>query len=95
MCEHLEKLAGYLRTRGIRETYRGQVWTENCREWIYFDCVLDIQALESKLGFDPCVRSFRNDDARSGREAGFYCELCKDAIVGFHPDDAEGKVLIS
>ena len=23
--------------RGIRENYRGQPWSMNCREWVYFD----------------------------------------------------------
>lgn len=40
MCEHLIGLDKELKSLGIRETYRGQPWSENCREWAYYDCVL-------------------------------------------------------
>lgn len=95
VCEHLEKLSEYLKARGIQETHWGQVWTKNCREWVYYDCVLDIEKLATKLCLEPCVRGFSNDDPKSGRESGFYCETCKDAIVGIHLDDGMGKIIVS
>lgn len=26
--------------RGIAITYRGEAWSDNCREWAYFDCYI-------------------------------------------------------
>lgn len=86
LCEHLAPLERALQTAGIPETYRGQVWTQACREWAYFACRLDV---EQAIAFCPDshpLRSHRNDDSRSGLEAGLYCTQCKDAIMGIHPD---------
>lgn len=56
------------------------------------DCVLDVEKLKSRSNFTPCVTISRNDDQRSGRESGFYCEQCHDAVMGLHPEDGIGKV---
>jgi len=92
MCEHLTSLENELKSKGIKETYRGQPWSDNCREWVYYDCVLDVEKLKSRYNFATCVTVSRNDDQRSGRELGFYCEQCHDAVMGFHPEDGVGKV---
>lgn len=94
MCEHLTTLDNELKTKWIKETYRGQPWSDNCREWVYYDCVLDVEKLKSRYNFDACVTVSQNDDQRSGRELGFYCELCYDAVMGFHPEDGHGKVYV-
>ena len=92
MCEHLTPLEQELKNAGIKETYRGQPWTDNCREWAYFDCVLDLDALKGRMNFSPVIEIHINNDQRSGTEAGFYCSSCKDAIMGFHPEfGAQGK----
>ena len=49
MCIHLKPLEDYLKKLGIAETFRGQPWSENCREWVYFDCVLNPESLKTKL----------------------------------------------
>jgi hypothetical protein len=77
-----------------KKTYRGQPWSANCREWVYYDCVLDVEKLKSRHDFATCVTVSRNDDQRSGREMGFYCEQCHDAVMGFHPEDGIGKVYV-
>ena len=41
MCEHLQALENYLKAEKIPEIFRGQAWSDNCREWVYFDCILD------------------------------------------------------
>ena len=87
MCEHLQQLENELTGRGISITCRGQPWSENCREWVYFDCVLDLQLLREQFKLDECVTDHTNNDPRSGLERGFYCELCHDAIMGRHPND--------
>ncbi|MBS1513016.1 MAG: hypothetical protein JST86_19420 [Bacteroidetes bacterium] len=86
MCEHLKILEHYLKGKAIPETFRGKTWSDNCREWIYFDCVLDIASLQAKFHLPNFVVQHENRDPRSGTELGLVCTLCKDAIVGLHPD---------
>lgn len=67
---------------GIEETYRGQPWSRNCREWVYFDADLDTAALLQRLDLPDCVEVAENTDPKSGIEHGLYCTLCKDAVMG-------------
>lgn len=94
MCEHLSELENELKARNIKETYRGQPWSDNCLEWVYFDGVLNLEKLRERLQLPAHVVDYRNDDQRSGAEMGFVCELCKDAIMGVHPEFASGKISI-
>lgn len=94
MCEHLSPLENFLKLRCIRETFRGAPWTENCREWVYFDCALDLTALRSKFHLPAFVEDCINNDERSGLEAGFCCSLCNDAIMGLHPSLANDKITV-
>ena len=82
VCKHLASLESALVAGGAVETYRGQAWTDNCREWVYFDVVLDISALQKRFSFEPCVRMHENTDPRSGLERGFACASCHDAVMG-------------
>ena len=50
VCEHLSTLEQLLITRGVAITYRGQAWSMNCREWVYFDCFLDTSAIRKRHG---------------------------------------------
>jgi hypothetical protein len=92
MCEHLSPLEEELKSKNIKETYRGQPWTRNCREWVYFDCYLDMDKIRARYQFPDFIISHRNDDGKSGLEAGFYCDQCKDAIIGAHPEYKKGKI---
>lgn len=82
ICSHLKALETELLTSGLRETYRGTPWSQNCREWVYFDVVLDTASLAARMQFDPCVQISENLDPKSGTERGFYCTQCKDAVMG-------------
>ena len=84
VCKHLEALEQQLILDGIEETYRGQPWSKNCREWVYFDCLLDLESLRHQFNFPDLVEDHTNDDPRSGLERGFYCSVCHDAIMGRH-----------
>ena len=46
VCEHLAALEKELIAAGVPITYRGQAWSDNCREWVYFDCCLDRAAID-------------------------------------------------
>jgi hypothetical protein len=87
LCDHLHALEEEIIARGVKETYRGQAWSDNCREWVYFDCVLDLPALRARLSLAQCVADHRHRGTHDGNEAGLVCETCKDAIMGRHPDD--------
>lgn len=85
VCEHLHQLEEELLQSGVRETFRGQAWSHNCREWVYFHCVLDLKALRERLQFDTCVQDHEHRGTHDGSETGFVCAQCKDAIMGAPP----------
>jgi hypothetical protein len=84
MCEHLVQLEKELKQLKIKETYRGQAWTKNCREWVYYDCYFDIEQLRKRFNFPGFIKHHFNNDNKSGLEEGFVCELCNDAIMGLN-----------
>lgn len=88
VCEHLAALERALTESGIAETFRGQAWGDNCREWVYFTCVLDLPAMRARFAFSPCVEDHAHRGTHDGSEAGFVCTACHDAIMGRHPSDA-------
>jgi hypothetical protein len=79
-----------LRDKGIRETWRGKAWTNNCREWIHFDCVLKPAELKARLKLADSVTVHQCDDYKLGLELGLECGSCGDAIMGLHPKGPGG-----
>jgi len=67
---------------GVRETFRGSPWPKNCREWVYFDVVLDSDAIAACLSFPQCVTVHENLDPRTGTKRGFFCEERHNAVMG-------------
>ena len=90
LCRHLQALESDLLQAGFRETARGQVWTKNCREWVYFECLLDREKLEARYAFADCIAWHEHRGTHDGNEAGFECTQCQDAVMGRHPSDAGG-----
>jgi hypothetical protein len=82
VCMHLRWLEQALIAAGFRETFRGQAWTENCREWVYFDVILDIPRLRKQFRIPPCVEVHENTDPKSGLELGLTCRSCLDGVMG-------------
>ncbi|TAI47582.1 hypothetical protein [Flagellimonas allohymeniacidonis] len=93
MCEHLKILEEELLRLNIKETFRGQAWSKNCREWVYYDCVIDTKAIMARLHLPKHVHEHTNEDSKSGLEHGLVCSKCKDAIMGLHPINSEGKFI--
>jgi hypothetical protein len=87
VCQHLQVLETELIAAGAKETCRGAVWSKNCREWVYFDIVLDTEAIAARMSFPSCVRVHANLDPKSGTEQGFECTQCHDAIMGLVSGD--------
>jgi len=94
VCEHLSELENQLTAIGIKETFRGQAWGKNCREWVYFDCYLDRDSLRKRITFDRCVLNHDHLGTHDGQEAGFVCDIHKDAIMGVHEICKNGKKII-
>jgi hypothetical protein len=88
VCEHLTGLEQELLRMGIKEVHRGQPWSKNCREWVYFDCCLDLVALRARLDLAPSIIDHIHRGTHDGSEAGLVCTRCWDAIMGAHPDNA-------
>lgn len=97
MCMHLKPLEDYLISEGIAETYRGQTWSENCREWVYYDAVLDPKKLKKRFQFGDPIVVWDYEDVKVGSELGLICNQCNDAVIGPHPNThyANGKRIIS
>lgn len=84
VCKHLKQLEDELIAASVRETFRGQAWTHNCREWVYFNCYLDRDSIRRRIAFDPCVVDHELLGCHEGQESGFKCEKCRDGIMGVH-----------
>lgn len=81
-CVHLYALEAELLAAGVKETYRGTPWSMNCREWVYFDTVLDLASIAARMSFLPCVEAHDSLDPKSGTERGFVCRESHDAVMG-------------
>ena len=79
-----------LEEKRIKETYRGAPWTDNCREWVYFDCILaDPEKTMDRLGMDKQILKIHSLlGTHEGTEQGLVCTKCHDAIMGLHPEYA-------
>ena len=85
VCEHLRQLEQEIAAAGIQETSRGKAWSDNGREFVYFDCVLERHSIRKRLVLDECVSDSEYLGTHMGEEYGFYCEQCKDGVMGHHP----------
>lgn len=84
VCEHLSELEQALINAGIDTTYRGQAWTK-AREWVYFDCVLDLAECRRLFSLPDFVVDHTHCGTHDGTEQGLVCNRCHDAIMGRHP----------
>ena len=85
VCAHLAPIEAELKAQGVRETFRGQAWSQACREWVYFDCVLDREGLRRRLDVASCVVDHDHLGTHDGQESGLVCTEHHDAIMGRHP----------
>jgi hypothetical protein len=82
VCEHLSPLEKALIDRGIGVTFRGQAWSMNCREWVYFDCFLDIRKIRRHISLPEFVHDHSHRGTHDGQELGLVCTVCHDGIMG-------------
>src|SRR5262249_35811340 len=67
---------------GIRETFRGGAWSNDCREWVSFDCVID--AVRRRFALAACVSEHSHRGTHDGEERGLVCKECHDGVMGHH-----------
>ena len=91
MCKHLIEIDNYIRNMGIEELFRGKAWSENCNEWVYYNCIIDIKKLKEKFILNNCVTIHEYNDSKVANELGFICNNCKDGIMGFSPNNEHSK----
>jgi hypothetical protein len=82
VCEHLQPLEQMMLARGIRETFRGRAWSSNCREWVYFDCFIDLAAVRQTISLPDCAHDHIHRGTHDGEERGFVCSSCHDGLLG-------------
>ncbi|ABF42227.1 hypothetical protein Acid345_3226 [Candidatus Koribacter versatilis Ellin345] len=88
LCEHLHPLEEAIAAVGIRETFRGAAWSKNCREWVYFDCYLELAAIRALFKFAPCVIDESHRGTHDGSERGLVCNEHWDAVMGVYEPQA-------
>ena len=92
VCKHLQQLEQEIIQAGIIETFRGQAWTKNCREWVYFDCYLDRESIKKRFAFPDHIIEHQHRGTHDGQESGFVCEKCHDAIMGHYSAQSSSKI---
>jgi hypothetical protein len=83
-CEHLRALEEAIIAAGMRETFRGEAWSKNCREWVYFDCYIDTEAVRGRFTLADCVQEHVHRGTHDGCERGFECTACWDGVMGLY-----------
>ena len=91
-CEHLKPLEEAILARGIRETFRGAAWSQNCREWVYVDCFIDTASVRAQFPLADCVEEHLHRGTHDGQERGFVCSQCHDGIMGRY-EETPGAVV--
>lgn len=91
-CGHLRDLERALLEAGVRETHRGQAWSQNCRERVCFDCRLDLPARRRRFALADCVEDHLHRGTHDGSERGFVCTQCHDGVMGRHDASANVEV---
>nr|WP_298146824.1 hypothetical protein [uncultured Pseudomonas sp.] len=82
VCPHLAEVERALLLSGAKVTFRGQAWSENCREWLYVDAYLDLAAIRQRYRLDSVVEDHRHRGTHDGQEQGLVCSACHDALIG-------------
>jgi hypothetical protein len=88
LCAHLAGALEYVLGQNAQVVSCGQPWSKNCHIWVYFDALLDCEALIKELELDPCVRIHDHRGTHDGSERGIVCTVHQDALMGIHPSGA-------
>lgn len=78
----LKNLFKYLIENNFNTEFVGKAWGNCNADWYYFDCVLNIEKIKSKLFFSQNIVLHENLDNKSGLERGFIDKTTDEAILG-------------
>ena len=84
VCEHLSMVEKAILDAHIPVTFRGQAWSKNCREWVYFDAYLYTKRIIEEFHLSEFVIEHSHRGTHDGQEHGLVCTKCHDAIMGLH-----------
>lgn len=92
-CEHLCILEKDIIDKHIKVRSRGQAWGDNCREWVYFDCLFsNLEETIIRFNMDTEIINIHTHfGTHDGQEHGLVCLTCKDGIMGHHPNAMKAK----
>ena len=93
LCEHLVAVRDYIVAQGGKITYVGTPWSRNCRTWVYFDVVLDVDSLRKRFELPPSIVSHSHLGTHDGHEQGLVCQEHHDAVMGPHPKMSSAKIV--
>ena len=82
VCEHLAHVERALLESGVPVTFRGQAWSEHCREWVYFDCFINTSQVRQQFHLSSVVADHTHRGTHDGQEHGIVCTKCHDALMG-------------
>jgi hypothetical protein len=85
MCIHLIDLDNYIKDKGIKEIFRGKAWSKNCNEWVYYDCIIDIEKIKGEIIMDNCITIHEYNDIKIANELGFFVMIVKMALWDLVP----------
>jgi hypothetical protein len=94
-CEHLSGVHDAARMAGARVVSRGQAWTGQRGEWVYFDCRFSRPSLEARLDLARVVEWHEHRGTHDGSEAGFVCRSCEAGVMGRHPQEPGSGPVVS
>lgn len=85
MCPCLTPLDHALKAHGFKEDFRGAPWSKNCREWVYYDVLLDKPAVRAFFSLPGTITDHDHCGTHDGAESGFFCTRHNDGVMGVHP----------
>lgn len=80
--EELKKLVKYLINKNVKINFIGKAWSENVSTWIYFDTILNLSQIRTRLSLSENIIEHKNIHPRSGLEAGFIDKITKEGVMG-------------
>lgn len=87
LCVHLEPIRLRLLGLGASQSAILKIWS-GANNFAVFDAILDRPAIRAALPLPACVIDHDHLGTHDGSESGFACTLCRDGVVGLHPQRA-------
>ena len=78
----LQAIAKQLLRQNHRITYFGKAWGKPKGNWVYFDTVLEVEALKNEFQVGEHIIIHENLDPRSGTERGFFDTNTEEGLMG-------------